>query len=69
MQSWQLDNFQGQETIILSLCSCYGEYGSRGLSFILGRSRINVAISCAQRFAFVVPIRALQPCGLVRSEK
>jgi uncharacterized protein len=51
-----VDKFQGQQApvCILSLCSSYGEYGSRGLSFILDRNRINVAISRAQCLAVVV---------------
>jgi len=51
-----VDKFQGQEApvCILSLCSSYGEYGSRGLAFILNRSRINVAISRAKCLAIVV---------------
>ena len=51
-----VDRFQGQEApvCILSLCSSYGEYGSRGLGFILDRNRINVAISRAQCLAVVV---------------
>ncbi len=51
-----VDKFQGQEApvCILSLCSSYGEYGSRGLTFILDRNRINVAISRAQCLAVVV---------------
>lgn len=51
-----VDKFQGQEApvCILSLCSSYGEYGSRGLAFILDRNRINVAISRAQCLALVV---------------
>jgi superfamily I DNA and/or RNA helicase len=51
-----VDKFQGQEAAvcILSLCSSYGEYGSRGLKFILDRSRINVAISRAKCLAVVV---------------
>ena len=51
-----VDKFQGQEAAvcILSLCSSYGEYGSRGLKFILDRSRINVAISRAKCLAIVV---------------
>lgn len=51
-----VDKFQGQEApvCILSLCSSYGEYGSRGLAFILDRNRINVAISRAQCLAMVV---------------
>ena len=36
------------------MCSSYGEYGSRGLRFILDRSRINVAISRAKCLAVVV---------------
>jgi uncharacterized protein len=51
-----VDKFQGQEApvCILSLCSSYGEYGSRGLAFILDRNRMNVAISRAQCLAVVV---------------
>jgi len=51
-----VDKFQGQEApvCILSLCSSYGEYGSRGLAFILDRNRINVAISRAQCLDVVV---------------
>lgn len=51
-----VDKFQGQEApvCILSVCSSYGEYGSRGLAFILDRNRINVAISRAQCLAVVV---------------
>ena len=51
-----VDKFQGQEAAVcvLSLCSSFGEYGSRGLAFILDRNRINVAISRAQCLAVVV---------------
>jgi uncharacterized protein len=51
-----VDKFQGQPApvCILSLCSSYGEYGSRGLAFILDRNRINVAVSRAQCLAVVV---------------
>jgi uncharacterized protein len=51
-----VDKFQGQEApvCIVSLCSSYGEYGSRGLAFILDRNRINVAVSRAQCLAVVV---------------
>ena len=51
-----VDRFQGQEApvCILSLCSSHGEYGSRGLAFILDRNRVNVAISRAQCLAVVV---------------
>lgn len=51
-----VDKFQGQEAAvcILSLCSSYGEYGSRGLAFILDKNRINVAVSRAMCMAIVV---------------
>lgn len=51
-----VDKFQGQEApvCILSLCSSFGEYGSRGLGFILDQNRVNVAISRAQCLAVVV---------------
>jgi uncharacterized protein len=51
-----VDKFQGQQApvCILSLCSSFGEYGSRGLAFILDRNRINVAVSRAQCLAVVV---------------
>lgn len=51
-----VDKFQGQEApvCVLSLCSSYGEYGSRGLDFILDKNRVNVAISRAQCLAVVV---------------
>jgi uncharacterized protein len=62
-----VDKFQGQEApiCVLSLCSSYGEYGSRGLRFILDRSRINVAISRAKCLAIVVgdPHIANSPAG------
>jgi len=51
-----VDKFQGQEApvCVLSMCSSYGEYGSRGLGFILDRNRVNVAISRAKCLAVVV---------------
>lgn len=51
-----VDKFQGQEApvCILSLCSSFGEYGSRGLGFILDRNRINVAVSRAKCLAVIV---------------
>ena len=64
-----VDKFQGQEAAvcILSMCSSYGEYGSRGLRFILDRSRINVAISRAKCLAIVVgdPRIANTPAGSI----
>jgi uncharacterized protein len=68
-----VDKFQGQEApvCILSLCSSYGEYGSRGLSFILDRNRVNVAISRAQCLAVVVadPRIAWTPAGSLEEMK
>jgi uncharacterized protein len=51
-----VDKFQGQEApvCILSMCSSFGEYGSRGLAFILDQNRMNVAISRAKCLAIVV---------------
>jgi predicted RecB family nuclease len=68
-----VDKFQGQEApvCILCLCSSYGEYGSRGLGFILDRNRINVAISRAQCLAIVVadPRIANSPAGSIAEMK
>lgn len=51
-----VDKFQGQEApiVIVSLCSSAGEFGSRGIDFVLNRNRLNVAISRAQSLAVVV---------------
>ena len=51
-----VDKFQGQEAeiVIFSMCSSFGEYGSRGLAFILDQNRLNVAISRARTLAVVV---------------
>ena len=51
-----VDKFQGQEAdvVIVSMCSSFGEYGSRGLEFILDENRLNVAISRARTLAIVV---------------
>ncbi|HET7308175.1 MAG TPA: TM0106 family RecB-like putative nuclease [Gammaproteobacteria bacterium] len=48
--------FQGQQApvVFVSLCASPGEPGPRGLSFILDRNRMNVAISRAQCLAIVV---------------
>lgn len=66
-----VDKFQGQEAAvcILSFCSSFGEYGSRGLRFILDRARINVAVSRAQCLAIVVgdPRIATSPAASVEA--
>lgn len=64
-----VDRFQGQEApvVILSMCSSFGEYGSRGLAFLLDKNRLNVALSRAQVLAVVVgdPRIAATPCSSV----
>ncbi|MCF7674245.1 MAG: TM0106 family RecB-like putative nuclease [Akkermansiaceae bacterium] len=68
-----VDRFQGQEApvVIVSLCSSAGEFGSRGLAFILDRNRLNVALSRAQALAIVVgdPNIASTPAGSVNELK
>lgn len=51
-----VDKFQGQEAavVFVSMCSSFGEYGSRGIEFILDQNRVNVALSRAQILAVVV---------------
>ena len=51
-----VDKFQGQEAevSILSLAASYGEYGSRGLAFLLQVNRVNVALSRARCLSIVV---------------
>jgi len=51
-----VDKFQGQEApiVIVSMCASPGEFGSRGMQFILDKNRLNVAISRAQSLAVVV---------------
>ena len=60
-----VDKFQGQEAavVFVSMCCSPGEFGSRGLSFILDPNRLNVAISRAQALAVIVgdPRIALSP--------
>jgi uncharacterized protein len=51
-----VDKFQGQEApvVIVSMCASPGEFGSRGLQFVLDQNRLNVAVSRAQSLAIVV---------------
>lgn len=51
-----VDKFQGQEApvVIVSMCASPGEFGSRGMQFVLDQNRLNVAISRAQSLAIVV---------------
>jgi predicted RecB family nuclease len=64
-----VDKFQGQEAdvVIVSMCSSFGEYGSRGLEFILDENRLNVALSRARALAVVVgdPRTARSPAATV----
>tara|TARA_R100000027_G_scaffold1740_5_gene1943 strand:+ start:5243 stop:8641 length:3399 start_codon:yes stop_codon:yes gene_type:complete len=51
-----VDRFQGQEAevVLFSMCSSFGEYGSRGLEFLLNPRRLNVALSRSRCLALVV---------------
>lgn len=51
-----VDKFQGQEApiVIISMCASPGEFGSRGMAFVLDMNRLNVAISRAQSLAIIV---------------
>ncbi|MGE9290933.1 MAG: TM0106 family RecB-like putative nuclease [Puniceicoccales bacterium] len=51
-----VDRFQGQEAdiILFSMCSSAGEYGQRGIDFLLNPRRLNVALSRARCLAVVV---------------
>ncbi len=66
-----VDKFQGQEAeiVFISLCSSFGEYGSRGIEFILDQNRMNVAISRARVLAIVVGDSriATTPCTTIDS--
>jgi len=51
-----VDKFQGQEApvVIVSMYCSAGEYGGRGLEFILNKNRLNVAVSRAKSLAIIV---------------
>jgi uncharacterized protein len=51
-----VDKFQGQEAavVIVSMCASAGEFGSRGLKFLLDTNRLNVAVSRAKVLTIVV---------------
>ena len=55
------------DIVILSMCSSFGHYRSRGLEFILDQNRLNVALSRARILAVVVsdPRIANTPCHAI----
>ena len=59
-----VDKFQGQEepVVILSLCSSNAEESPRGIEFLFGRQRLNVAVSRAECLVIVVGSPSLIRC-------
>lgn len=51
-----VDKFQGQEApvVIISMCSSAGDFGTRGLQFLLNKNRLNVAVSRAKSLTIIV---------------
>ena len=51
-----VDKFQGQEApiVIISMCASPGEFGPRGMGFLLDKNRLNVAVSRAQSLTIIV---------------
>jgi superfamily I DNA and/or RNA helicase len=51
-----VDKFQGQEApiVIISMCASPGEFGPRGMGFLLDKNRLNVAVSRAPSLAIIV---------------
>ena len=51
-----VDKFQGQEApiVILSMCVSDAESSSRGMSFLLDKNRLNVAVSRSQAITIIV---------------
>ena len=51
-----VDKFQGQEApiVILSMCASDAESSSRGMSFLLDKNRLNVAVSRSQAITIIV---------------
>ena len=63
-----VDKFQGQEApiVIVSMCASPGEFGSRGMQFVLDKNRLNVAISRAQSLASVIALTEISYINSVR---